>query len=127
MCGGTHRGMSLDPLEFFNVAKQVAQAGSEAALRTAVGRTYYAAFLVARERTGIRKRKGRKSVHQLVIDKIRKREGYKTTGDALDDLFWLRIQADYFLVPETEYRDWVSNWSRAQGILQRILPKLQRW
>lgn len=119
--------MSFDPLGFFDVAKRIAQSGGEANLRTAVGRTYYAAFLVARHKTGIRKRKRRKSVHQLVIEEIRSRQGYKSTGDELDDLFWLRIQADYYLVPDQPYENWPDNWMRAQRIFQRILPKLQGW
>ena len=117
--------MSFDPRDFCSIAEQVAQFGTESAFRTAVGRSYYAAFLVAREKTGIRTRKGRKSVHQRIIEDIRNRKGYKPIGDQLSTLYWLRIVADYHLVPKSTYANWPNNWSRAQQIMTHILPKLQ--
>lgn len=116
----------FDPLAFLRVARELAlPEGEEAKLRTAVGRTYYALFLIARERTGTR---GRKNVHQRVINALRRRRAYRSTADQLDALRRLRVVADYQLLPENPAdRDWTRNWSRAQALVDRVLPRLQAW
>lgn len=51
----------LDPLTFLDLARDLTQRDQkEASLRTAVNRAYYALFLIAREKTGIR---GKRNVH----------------------------------------------------------------
>ena len=116
----------LDPLAFLNLAQELASQGNdETKIRTAVGRAYYALFLVAREKTGVR---GRRNVHQLVIDGVRGRTGYRPIGDQLDTLRRLRSVADYQLLPDkTADRDWMRNWSRVDEIVKRILPRLSSW
>lgn len=116
----------FDPLAFLTVARELALLDrEEARLRTAIGRAYYALFLIARERTGIRRRR---NVHQRVIDAVRGRRGYRSTADQLDTLRRLRVVADYQLLPENSAdRDWTRNWSRAQALVNRILPRLRAW
>lgn len=116
----------FDPLAFLTVARELVLLDkAEARLRTAVGRAYYALFLIARERTGIR---GRRDVHKRVISAVRRRRGYRSTADQLDALRRLRVVADYQLLPEDPAdRDWTGNWSRVQALVNRILPRLQIW
>ena len=114
---------AFDPLKFFNLAQELAkEEGDEAKLRTAVGRAYYALFLFAKEKTGAR------GNHEQIIMTIKRRSGYKATGDQLGALHRLRIVADYQVVPiEEENKDWKDNWEKAQLLSERILPKLQTW
>ncbi len=116
----------LDPLTFLTLAQELARRDQkEATLRTAVNRAYYALFLIARDKTGV---KGTRNIHMRVIQAVRRRRGYRSTGDQLDALRRLRTIADYQLLPaDPAYRDWVRNWSRAQVLILRILPKLQAW
>jgi hypothetical protein len=113
----------LNGYAFLIVARELALPDrEEAKLRTAVGRAYYALFLIARERTGTR---GRKNVHQQVLNALRRRRAYRSTADQLDALRRLRVVADYQLLPEDSAdRDWTHNWSRAQALVNRILPRL---
>ena len=113
----------FEPLEFLNLAHDLANQGEEARFRTAINRAYYALFLIAREKTGV---KGKRQVHRETINRVKRRSGYRTAGDQLDRLFRLRVTADYELLPNAPSdRDWVHNWSDARAIIARILPKLQ--
>jgi hypothetical protein len=116
----------FDPLAFLVLAQQLAsQDRDEARLRTAVGRAYYALFLIAREKTSVRKRR---NVHKEVINALKKRKAYWSTADMLRMLFRLRTVADYELLPkDAAERNWTRNWSMAQYLINRILPKLQAW
>ena len=119
---------AFDSLEFLTLAQELAKKKEEVGLRTAVGRSYYAVFLIARKKTGIRKGKGRRGVHMRVIDAIKGRRGYEATGQKLGSLFRLRIVADYQLSPkDPNDRNWVHNWSRASCLASNIIPKLQEW
>ena len=123
--GGMLMPDPLDPLASFHLAQELAERSDEVRLRTAIGRAYYALFLIAREKTGVRDR-GR--VHKNVIEAIKKRKGYLTTGEQLDSLRRLRTVADYELLPHNpDDGDWARNWSTAQALAERILPKLQVW
>lgn len=116
----------LDPLAFLSLARELANRdGEEAELRTAVGRAYYALFLIAREKIGIR---GPRKIHTRVIDALKKRRAYRSTADQLDALRRLRTVADYQLLPDDQAdRDWTRNWSRAQALVDRVLPRLHAW
>lgn len=115
----------LEPLAFLRVAQELAREGDEAALRTAIGRAYYALFLMARDKTGVT---STRAVHTEVIWAVRKRPGARAIVDQLDALRRLRIIADYQLLPDDPaMRDWPSNWIKAQALVNHLLPKLQAW
>jgi len=120
--------MQFDPIAFYQIAEQIVEAErSEATLRTAVGRLYYAAFLKARQvlyrgasvpRHLIKK----KGEHAVIVEGVKARNW--SLGTQLDTLRELRVQADYFLVPSQEYWDWAANWTRAKAIADSLMPKL---
>ena len=114
----------LDPLDFLTLARELGCRPDEAALRTAVGRAYYALFLLARERLGIPLTTP--DVHSQLARVLRGQPGYwKTAGD-LRVLRALRNVADYQLLPDDpDDRDWAENWASAERIVRRVLPKLQ--
>lgn len=116
----------FDPLQFLSLARELAREDDdEARVRTAVARAYYAVFLVSREKAAIR---GRRNVHERVIQAVKQRRGYRSTGDQLDALRRLRTVADYDLSPnDPDDRNWAQNWSRAQDITDRVLPRLLAW
>jgi hypothetical protein len=98
----------------------VEQGRTEAVLRTAIGRAYYTAFLLARDRTGVTTTHG---AHLAVITQLRMRD--RTAGHQLDVLRHLRTVADYELRPRrTADQDWVRNWAVAETIVSNLLRKL---
>ena len=112
----------FDPLRFYELASSLAdQSPDEACLRTAVGRAYYAVFLIAQDRFGISPECRR--VNKLTIQKVKKADF--ATGDKLGRLKGLRVQADYYLIPSREYEDWKKNWARAKSLVQDILSRIQ--
>ena len=114
----------LEPLTFLRVAEELAHKGDEAALRTAIGRAYYALFLMARDKTGVT---STRAVHMEVIRAVRKRPGARATADQLDTLRRLRVIADYQLLPDDPaMRDWPSNWIKAQAADFEYLNKAER-
>ena len=114
----------FDPLEFLRLARRLAEQGTgERELRTAVGRAYYALFLVARDRTSVTATQG---VHRAVNRAVRLRHGHRSTASQLNSLKRLREVADYEELPvDPSQRDWVVNWQRADTIATHILPRLQ--
>lgn len=117
--------MPFDPLDFLALAQSLASPGApECELRTAVGRSYYALFLVARDKMRVRQRN---KVHSETITRLRKVKGYRSIADELDELFELRKVADYELAPlKAQHKNWSNNWSRAQYLAARIEPRLQQ-
>jgi hypothetical protein len=115
----------LDPLAYWELAGELAGTGGEVRLRAAVGRAYYALFLLARERTGAFPASPQDSAHALVIRAVRKRWGF-AAGNSLYLLKELRIAADYQLVTSDPAKlDWEQNWRTAQNLVSRLLPLLQ--
>ncbi|GEM_PF-1956120 len=129
----------FDPMEFLNLARlSVNTTSSEAMLRTSVGRTYYALFLIARERLfpgpvpprTVRRKslKGRSEqvgVHKAVIDEVLKRD--TATGGKLQKLMELRHAADYWLTPYPHASaDWRKNWQDSDVIARQIISRIQR-
>ncbi len=114
--------MSFDPRSFLRLAEQLAQDDNdEASLRTAVGRAYYATFLQARDRLGIR---GRRDIHGKVIGGLKARD--KAAGNQLHKLETLRGAADYEMnVVDPAHRDWRSNWNMAHEYAIHILERLR--
>ncbi len=119
------RGLSPSiRLNLLKLAQDLANIGGEAEFRTAVGRAYYSLFLLAREKTGAYPAKKDDSAHALVINAVRKRQGF-AVGNDLYRLKQLRIAADYNLLPDDALRDWAQNWTTARSLVLRLLPQLQ--
>ena len=115
--------MSFDPNEFLRLAHAIARdSDDEARLRSAVGRAYYAVFLQARERLGLRGH--RRKIHGLVIGRLKSVN--RAAGDQLDKLETLRGEADYELeVQDPLHRDWRSNWASASSYAAYISRRLR--
>jgi hypothetical protein len=114
----------FNPLEFLRLAREMGAASSEAELRAAVGRAYYALFLVTREKLKVT---GNRNIHARVVEKLRNHPGFRSTGDQLDRLKRLRVAADYQMLPtKAESRDWTRNWRHADQLALVILNRLQK-
>jgi uncharacterized protein (UPF0332 family) len=90
----------FDPAEFYRVASELnaTHASDEAYLRTAIGRSYYACFHLARsglERNG-RWTAGTLNAHERVAQELRAR-GRHAMANGLRSLRRLRERADYDL------------------------------
>jgi uncharacterized protein (UPF0332 family) len=114
----------LDPHDFLTLARELAgQNDEQGRLRTAVGRAYYALFLIAREKTHIM---AKRETHEKVIQALKKTPGYRPTADQLDKLRRLREVADYELAPKDPTdSNWKRNWSKVENFVAAILPKLE--
>lgn len=118
------RETTFDPREFLALAARIADRDDEAALRTAVGRAYYALFLIAREYGHVG---GRHDVHARVLEEVRQRKG-RQTADQLKMLKQLRVVADYQLLPLNKAdRDWQVNGQRARAHVSVLLQSLEDW
>lgn len=115
--------MAFDPAQFLRVAAILAsEEANEAMLRTAIGRTYYALFLMARDRLGV---VTTDKVHSEVIRLLRRRD--KKVGDQMFSLLNLRLAADYQMTPEYDgNRNWRSNWIRARDAAAFLQPRIER-
>ena len=116
----TARG--FDPLEFVGIADLlVSHPTSEAGLRTAVGRLYYAAFLSAREFLAV---PGRTRIHQRVIGELRTHD--RMAAQQLETLRRIRVVADYDLEVQDPIRtDWQRNYQMARRLANFVLERLQ--
>ena len=89
-------------------------------LRTAIGRTYYAAFLLTREKLtgmGITLRQDEK-IHKEVIEKLKERDSF--SADLLDDLREERIKADYYLYESFKYEQGISCARISELIINKV-------
>ena len=97
---------AFDPLDFLRLADVLAaDDADEAALRTAIGRAYYAVYLLARPKTTVQ---GRRSAHERV------RVAISPTNHRLASLIGNmskhRDVADYEPVPvNPQFRNWRRN------------------
>ncbi len=116
--------MPFNPLGFFHVARRLAsESPGEAEYRTAVGRAYYCAFLVAREHLRPRLTGKQLRSHTEVIEALRRRDF--GTGARLDTLHRLRLSADYQLVGGLgRLPNWGQAWQRADHLCSQILRKM---
>jgi len=95
------RERAYDPRGFFSLADRLLTDGEyrgESRIRTAIGRFYYAAFLLARKRLqekGIRVSDGAK-IHEAVIEKYMDMR-LSSIGNRLDQLRERRVEADYHM------------------------------
>jgi hypothetical protein len=112
----------FDPLDFLRLADGLAtEDADEAALRTAVGRAYYAVFLVARAKTGVQ---GKRQAHERV------RQAISPVNDRLAAILGtiatVRYFADYELRPaNTDFSDWKRNWQNVRQNAIRVLEELE--
>lgn len=114
----------FSPAEYLAVARSLAaQPPNEANLRTAVSRAYYAIFLIARDKAHI---SGKERLHELTKAAVQSRNF--AAGGEYESLRQLRVQADYFLVPDDPaYRDWERNWQDAEHYAASLLRFLENW
>ena len=112
----------FDPLEYLHVAVALTdQDPSEADLRTAIGRLYYAVFLLARESLGV---VGRSRIHGRVIGEVARID--RVAAVELEKLFDLRILADYNLDVQDPLRnDWQRNYQMARRLANFVLERLR--
>jgi hypothetical protein len=111
----------FDPLLFLTLARLLATTAEERHIRTAVGRAYYTAFLIARDKLGV---VVQKDVHTEVIRALRGRN--RAWADKLDSLRRLRLAADYELTAsDPTRRDWARNWTDTNAIATQLVPVLQ--
>jgi len=110
--------MPFDPKEFFAVAQHVAEAATDATLRSAINRAYYSVFLVARDRLRVDG-----TSHGSVITATR--EAHRAAGEQLGELFRLRVIADYNLDPVASDNNWPQNWKRAEALAKRVRPSVE--
>lgn len=128
----------FDPVGLLQVARDLeTNAATEAELRTAVGRAYYALFMLARERLfpgptpprSVRRRtprgrSGRIPIHQAVLTEVARR--HTATGSQLQKLHDLRIEADYYRSPsQPALSSWQKNSRDALLIANNILPRIR--
>ena len=114
---------SFDPLDLLRVADFLADRdSSEASLRTAVSRTYYAVLLAVSDELGVAR--GR-NIHTRAIGELRRRDRH--AGTQLRILMDLRILADYFLDIRDPFRaDWQWNYQMARRGANLVVNRLRR-
>lgn len=114
---------SFNPRELFDIAVQLGDNGTtEARLRSAINRAYYAVFWLARKKTGV---SDRHDSHLKVVQSLKRMSGFNVEGDRLDAFRRLRGVADYDLVPQkASERDWERNWRKAKEFAQYLLQRL---
>lgn len=112
----------FDPMEFIRLADALAtHDANEAALRTAVGRLYYAVFLLARAKTGVT---DQRQSHERVRTALSSHD--RSLASQLGTLGHLRNVADYEMQPQiVQDRNWRNNWSNARRNARRILQSLE--
>jgi uncharacterized protein (UPF0332 family) len=126
--------MPITPKDFVSVANTLGNKSvpTEAELRTAVGRIYYALYHVTSRRLieiSELQRGNRQEVHSTVVELVK---GISLNlGEKLDRLRMMRRNADYRLsVSDDGYRasddNWLKNYLDAKIIADRITPGLEK-
>lgn len=111
----------FNPALFLTLARELSATAEERYIRTAVGRAYYTAFLIARDNLHV---VVQKDVHTEVIRVLRGRN--RGWADQLASLRRLRVAADYELTPaDPTRRDWAKNWADTNAIVTRLVPILE--
>ena len=124
------RSIPFDPKRFYQQAKRMARSNNEASLRTAVGRAYYAMYLIAHSRPSVLAqmqitpfpRNG--GLHEHLANAITGMPGLNATGNQLKDLKRLRHIADYKMNPPQPDANWSNNWQIAKTLADALLPVL---
>ena len=111
---------SHSPQEFLRIAEFLAEnAPSEAGFRSAISRTYYGVFHIARLTLNVQ---GRRNIHHRVIDSLSWEN--RRAADALDRLRTLRNMADYRLEVEPELTNWQANYELSRTLANEVLDGL---
>ena len=108
-------------MDFLRLGESLAQNElSEAGLRSAVSRVYYAVFHTVRVTLRVQ---GRRNIHNRVIDEL---TGYDwLAGIELDALRDLRNTADYRLDVDLPMADWDRNYRNARQSANYVLERLE--
>jgi uncharacterized protein (UPF0332 family) len=112
--------MAFDPVEFFQLAEEIyANNTSQAAKRAVIGRSYYAAFLTARNKAGIPSKT--QDGHLRVIQYYQSKDAASAVvGNQLNDLRKMRTDADYDCEMEILSRHAGSCLSQSRSILKAL-------
>ncbi len=112
----------FDPMKFLKAAENLAKEEDECSLRIAVGRSYYALFLLAREKLKVL---AIDNVHTAVLQAMGRRD--RKMKNLLFELHRLRKVADYELIPLlNKDSNWKANWIRHKKLCDKLLPQLHR-
>ena len=111
----------FNPLDFLRTAEFLAERDpSEAGLRTAVSRTYYAVLLTAVDSLGVASGQG---IHNRAIGELLKYD--RRAGLQLRKLMNLRVRADYDLDVQDPLRtDWRRNYQMARAFAAFVLGRI---
>ena len=118
----------FQPQQFLEVARDLAAAPTtEAKLRAAVSRAYYAIFLMVRDKAHII---GKDSVHERAKTAVTAKSS--AAGGTFQTLRELRTHADYVLRPgdlgfDPAYDDWEDNWKNAEWCCASLQAFLASW
>lgn len=114
----------FNPRDYLTFAEELAaDRTDEVALRTAVGRAYYAIFLEIRSFTGVRQRPG---VHTAIANALSSM-GLLDISSQLGTVRHLREVADYEEVPKLPADvDWELNWKKALRNARLALTGIER-
>jgi len=113
----------FDPLQFLELARELGKSDDQSKLRTAVGRAYYAVFLITRDKLSV---VAGEKTHKEVFDTLYRRRKF-TIRDQLMTLYDLRQIADYNMDPENDHcKNWKNNWVRQEKLADVLLPQIQR-
>ena len=119
---------SFQPSDYYDVAnKLVSESPDEACFRAAVSRTYYAVFLMVRDKARL---VGGDDVHARAKKAVSAKSF--TEGSRFQELREMRTHADYVLKPgdekyKSDYDDWPENWKTAVDCYEKITPVIGRW
>jgi hypothetical protein len=112
----------FDPLLFLALARELGQSDDQTKLRTAVGRAYYAVFLVARDRLSV---VAGEKTHKEVFESLKRRNQFRLR-DQMMSLYKLRQIADYEMDGVDERcKDWKSNWTRQEKLADTAMTVVQ--
>lgn len=114
---------AFDPMTFLQLADElVTFDADEATLRTAIGRAYYAVFLLSRAQTSV---KGRHQVHYRVREAIGSRSS--RLAALLGTMSSMRLLADYDVQPTNlQFQDWRRNWEGIRRNATDVLEELSK-
>jgi hypothetical protein len=115
--------IGFDTAGFLRVARELAtRDGDEAALRTAVGRAYYACFLLALRVTGTLRQR---DFHEQVLKDLGQL-GHPQLASQLGSLRRLREVADYQPAPRHRADgDWNKNWRLVDRWAEHLISSLE--
>jgi hypothetical protein len=112
------------PIRYLSLARELAAGTTdECKLRAAVGRAYYAVFLLARSVVNVL------PVDRGVHEKVKQRLTSQNIviGFTYGSLLELRVEADYHLTAnDPGNADWALNWSNAEKYAADIVDYLEK-